>query len=462
MIQRTSASGAPSTASRRQADTTVQGSPQGSGLSRRQATLAVVVCWLLVVFDGYDLIVFGTVQTSLLEDTGWGLDNTSLGLMGSMAFVGMMIGALLAGRMADSWGRRRTILACAVTFSIFTILCAFAPSAWVFGVFRLLAGIGLGGLVPSANAMVAELVPERWRSSIATLMMSGVPIGGSLAALIGIPLIPALGWQSMFLVAVLALVIVVPMGLAYLPETLPSEAADRDRPEASQATGGAAKAGGFSLLLRDPFLLASIMFALATLATLFAWYGLGTCLPRAMEAQGYDLGSALTFSLSLNIGAVLGSIVTAWAGDRFGAVRSGVIAAALAGVALLSLLLSPPVWLVYVILMVAGVGTHGTQCLIIAAVANHYPGHLRGTALGWALGVGRLGAVTAPLVAGFLLDGGFGAGSIFVAFGVAALVAAVLLAVIIAQGNGGRTAARGSVAPEPAAQERVEQVRIAP
>lgn len=462
MIQRTSASGAPSTASRRQADTTVQGSPQGSGLSRRQATLAVVVCWLLVVFDGYDLIVFGTVQTSLLEDTGWGLDNTSLGLMGSMAFVGMMIGALLAGRMADSWGRRRTILACAVTFSIFTILCAFAPSAWVFGVFRLLAGIGLGGLVPSANAMVAELVPERWRSSIATLMMSGVPIGGSLAALIGIPLIPALGWQSMFLVAVLALVIVVPMGLAYLPETLPSEAADRDRPEASQATGGAAKAGGFSLLLRDPLLLASIMFALATLATLFAWYGLGTWLPRAMEAQGYDLGSALTFSLSLNIGAVLGSIVTAWAGDRFGAVRSGVIAAALAGVALLSLLLSPSVWLVYVILMVAGVGTHGTQCLIIAAVANHYPGHLRGTALGWALGVGRLGAVTAPLVAGFLLDGGFGAGSIFVAFGVAALVAAVLLAVIIAQGNGGRTAARGSVAPEPAAQERVEQVRIAP
>lgn len=161
MIQSTSASDAPSVAPRRQAAITVQGSPQGSGLSRRQATLAVVVCWLLVVFDGYDLIVFGTVQTSLLEDTNWGLDNAALGLMGSMAFVGMMIGALLAGRMADSWGRRRTILACAVTFSIFTILCAIAPSAWVFGAFRLLAGIGLGGLVPSANAMVAELVPER-------------------------------------------------------------------------------------------------------------------------------------------------------------------------------------------------------------------------------------------------------------------------------------------------------------
>jgi MFS transporter, AAHS family, benzoate transport protein len=432
----------------RQAPSPVSSTSGGSPLTRRQAAVAVVVCWLLVVFDGYDLIVFGTVQTSLKETTDWGLDDGSLGVVGSLAFVGMMLGALFAGRLADALGRRRTILACAVTFSVFTILCAFAPSAWVFGAFRLLAGIGLGGLVPSANAMVAELVPQRWRSSIATLMMSGVPIGGSLAALIGIPLIPAFGWESMFLVALLALVIVVPLGFAFLPETLPSEAPGQTSggDDQSSAASGTKKPGGFSQLLRDPYLLASIMFALATLATLFAWYGLGTWLPRAMQAQGYDLGSALTFALSLNIGAVLGSVITAWAGDRFGAVRSGVVAAALAGVALLCLLLSPPVGLVYVILMVAGVGTHGTQCLIIAAVANHYPAHLRGTALGWALGVGRLGAVTAPLVAGFLLNGGFGAGSIFVAFGVAAVVAAVLQVAIIVQGNGGRGAASKPVA----------------
>ncbi|HEY4614843.1 MAG TPA: aromatic acid/H+ symport family MFS transporter [Citricoccus sp.] len=423
--------------------------PRSSGaLTRRQSTIAVLVCWLLVVFDGYDLIVFGTVQTSLVQDTDWGLTDAGLGVVGSMAFVGMMIGALFAGRLADALGRRRTILACAITFSVFTILCAFAPSAWMFGLFRLVAGIGLGGLVPSANAMVAELVPHRWRSSIATLMMSGVPIGGSLAALIGIPVIPALGWPAMFLVAAIALVVVVPLGFAFLPETLASE--ERAGARASgPAAGGAdapARTGGFAGLLRPPYLLVSVMFALATLATLFAWYGLGTWLPRAMESLGYNLGSALTFSLSLNIGAVLGSIITAWAGDRYGAVRSGGAAAALAGVALLALLFSPPVWLVYVILMIAGVGTHGTQCLIIAAVSNHYPGYLRGTALGWALGVGRLGAVTAPLVAGFLLNNGYGAGSLFVAFGIAAVVAAILQVIIIAQGHGGRSTDRG-VAP---------------
>jgi AAHS family benzoate transporter-like MFS transporter len=420
--------------------------PSGT-LTRRQSTIAVIVCWLLVVFDGYDLIVFGTVQTSLVNDTDWGLTDAGLGIVGSMAFVGMMIGALFAGRLADALGRRRTILACAITFSVFTILCAFAPSAWAFGAFRLVAGIGLGGLVPSANAMVAELVSHRWRSSIATLMMSGVPIGGSLAALIGIPMIPALGWPSMFLVAAIALVVVVPLGFMYLPETLTSEHRARKAPATGSASTSPERVGGYAGLLRQPYLLVSIMFALATLATLFAWYGLGTWLPRAMESLGYNLGSALTFSLSLNIGAVVGSIVTAWAGDRYGAVKSGVVAAALAGVALLALLFSPPVWLVYLILMVAGVGTHGTQCLIIAAVSNHYPGYLRGTALGWALGVGRLGAVTAPLVAGFLLNNGYGAGSLFVAFGIAAALAAVLQVIIIAQGHGGRSTDRGVEAP---------------
>ena len=193
--------------------------------------LAVLVCWLLVVFDGYDLIVYGTVQSSLISDTGWGLTKATAGTIGSMAFAGMMIGAIFAGRMADTWGRRRTILGCAVVFSVFTILCAFAPNAAVFGALRLLAGIGLGGLVPSANALVAELVPTKWRSTIATLMMSGVPIGGSIAALAGIPLIPAFGWQVMFLVAVVALLVVIPLGLRYLPETLPPPEAPGSRPE---------------------------------------------------------------------------------------------------------------------------------------------------------------------------------------------------------------------------------------
>jgi AAHS family benzoate transporter-like MFS transporter len=407
------------------------------------SALAVLVCWLLVVFDGYDLIVYGTVQSSLISETGWGLTKATAGTIGSMAFLGMMIGAIFAGRMADSWGRRRTILGCAVIFSIFTILCAFAPNAAVFGALRLLAGIGLGGLVPSANALVAELVPAKWRSTVATLMMSGVPIGGSLAALVGIQMIPAFGWESMFLVAVLALVIVVPLGLKYLPETLapvggPDKAATVKEPS------------GFSSLLRAPYLGVSVLFAVATIATLFAWYGLGTWLPNLMQLAGYNLGSALTFALALNLGAVAGSVITAWAGTRFGPIPTAIAAAAVAAGALVVLVIGPPVGVVYFMLVLAGVGTHGTQCLIIAAVASHYPDHLRGTALGWALGTGRIGAVVAPQVGGLLLAGGLGVNSNFLAFAGAAAIAAVLLAAV-----GLKLKSKLSISPSPTGASNV-------
>jgi AAHS family benzoate transporter-like MFS transporter len=403
----------------------------------KQSALAVLVCWLLVVFDGYDLIVYGTVQSSLISETGWGLSKATAGTIGSMAFVGMMIGAIFAGRMADSWGRRRTILGCAVVFSVFTILCAFAPNAAVFGALRLLAGLGLGGLVPSANALVAELVPAKWRSTVATLMMSGVPIGGSVAALVGIQMIPTFGWESMFLVAVLALVIVVPLGLKYLPETLapvggPDKAATGKEPS------------GFSSLLRAPYLGISVLFAVATIATLFAWYGLGTWLPNLMQLAGYNLGSALTFALALNLGAVAGSVITAWAGTRFGPIPTAIAAAFVAAGALVVLVLGPPVGVVYFMLVLAGVGTHGTQCLIIAAVASHYPGHLRGTALGWALGTGRIGAVAAPQIGGLLLAAGLGVNSNFLAFAGAAAIAAVLLTAV-----GLKLKSKLSISPSP-------------
>ena len=390
--------------------------------------LAVLVCWLLVVFDGYDLIVYGTVQGSLISDTGWGLTKATAGTIGSMAFVGMMIGAVFAGRMSDTWGRRRTIIGCAVVFSLFTILCAFAPSAPVFGGLRLLAGIGLGGLVPSANALVAELVPEKWRSTIATLMMSGVPIGGSIAALAGIPLIPAFGWPVMFLVAVVALVVVIPLGIRFLPETLAPKPGGADRAGATESP--ARERAGFGSLLRAPYAGVSLLFAVATLVTLFAWYGLGTWLPNLMQLAGYNLGSALTFALALNLGAVAGSVLTAWAGTRFGPIPTAIAAAAVAAVALVVLVTGPPVAVVYLMLVLAGVGTHGTQCLIIAAVASHYPAHLRGTALGWALGVGRIGAVAAPQAGGLLLAAGLGVNSNFLAFAGAAAAAAVLITAV--------------------------------
>ncbi len=376
---------------------------------------AVVVCWLFVVFDGYDLIVYGNVIPSLQDE--WGISSSTAGTLGSLAFLGMMIGAVLAGRLSDAIGRKQAVIGCVVVLSVFTALCAVAPGPAMFGVLRLIAGIGLGGLVPTSNALAAELVPDKWRAAVATMMMSGVPIGGSIAALVGIPVIPNWGWRPMFLFALVPLFVLVPLAIKLLPK------------HAADVHPGNA-AGGFKELLGDRFRAISIMFAAVTVVTLLAWYGLGTWLPKLMQGEGTDLGNALTFSLALNLGAVVGSFLTAWGGVRWGSVPTSIVAALLAGVALLTLLLDPPVAAVYLIFVIAGVGTHGTQALIIAAVASYYPDHLRGTALGWALGVGRIGAVAAPQIGGWLLAAGLGANSNFVLFGVSALISALLLTVI--------------------------------
>jgi AAHS family benzoate transporter-like MFS transporter len=424
-----------------------------SGPSRRAAVIAVAICWALVVFDGYDLIVYGSVQNNLIENTGWGLNAASAGTIGSMAFVGMMLGAVFAGRLSDSWGRKKAIILCTVVFSVATVLCAFAPGAIAFAALRLVAGLGLGGLVPSANALAAELIPAKWRGSMATLMMSGVPIGGTIAALLGLGMIPAFGWQSMFLVAFIPLVVFVPLGLRFFPETLgAARTAAEDAASAALLSEGAPR-GGFAGLFRNGFGWISVLFAVSTLFTLFAWYGLGTQLPKIMRDSGSDLGPALTFTIALNLGAVAGSIITAWAGDKFGTVKVSVIAAALAGVGLVALIVAPAsnTVFIYAALVVAGVGTHGTQSLVIGAIASHYPSELRGTALGWALGVGRIGAVLAPQLSGLLLaTKTIPPATNFLMFGGAALLSAVFLGVIVARDVRGRRSA-AALTPEPVA-----------
>src|SRR6478735_1045874 len=411
--------------------------------ARRPAWLVTLLCWLIVVFDGYDLIVYGTTLPSLLEEKGWDLTPTSAGFIGSLAFTGMLVGALGAGLLSDKLGRRRTILWCTLWFSVFTALCAVAPGPAAFGAFRFVAGLGLGGLVPSANALTAEFVSRRHRSTVSTLMMSGVPIGGSVAALLGLWLLPLAGWRSMYAVAFAAVVVLLPLCYLLLPES-PTWLRAHGRVAEGKAIeaqfglehdpsdhSAETHAPGFRTILQGRFLRPTVLFAVATVATLFAWYGLGTWLPKLMGSDPrFDMGQPLTFLLALNLGAVLGSVVTAWAGVRFGPLRSAVVAAAVAAVALAFLLTYPSdATPIYAALILAGVGTHGTQCLIIAAVASHYPPTLRGTSLGFALGVGRLGAVLAPQVGGLLLDAGLGVGSNFLAFSVAAGLAAALLAV---------------------------------
>ncbi|MBW0102115.1 aromatic acid/H+ symport family MFS transporter [Pseudonocardia sp. KRD291] len=389
------------------------------------------LCWLVVALEGFDIVVLGVVLPSLLRATDWGLTPGTASLISAVGLVGIGVGALSVGPLADLIGRRRTMLIAVVTFSVLTLLCAFATGPLVFALLRFLAGLGLGGVLPVALAMVNEFSRAGRGGSATTILMTGYHVGAVLTALLGRLVIPGLGWQAMFVIGALPALALVPLIAARLPESLPG--VDRVTPSASR--------NPVSQLVRGGYLRSSIAFWVASFMGLLLVYGLNTWLPEIMLAAGYQLGAALTLLLVLNAGAVVGLLVAGRVADRIG-IRTttiGWFSAAALFLALLSIRL-PGVG-VYVSVLLAGVFVFSSQVLVYAWVSRHYPASARASALGAASGVGRLGAISGPLIGGALLGAGIAYPWGFYAFAAVALLGAVAVVGVGREDAGDRDSA---------------------
>jgi len=179
--------------------------------------MVMALCALLLIFDGYDLFIYGVVLPVLMQE--WGLTPMQAGALGSYALFGMMFGALGFGTLADRIGRKKGIAICFALFSSATILNGFASSPTEFGIFRFIAGLGCGGLMPNAVALMNEYAPKRLRSTLVAVMFSGYSVGGMLSAGVGIYMLPRFGWESMFFAAAVPLLLL-PVILYYLPESV--------------------------------------------------------------------------------------------------------------------------------------------------------------------------------------------------------------------------------------------------
>lgn len=186
----------------------------------RATVIVVLVCWFMTIFEGYDIVVYGTVVPSLLHYKLWSLNPAQAGAISSVIVVGMLLGALCVGPLADLFGRRNTVLLDLVVFPLSLFLCGLAPTPLMFSIFRFIGGLGLGGIIPTSAAITVEYAPPRWRSLAYTIMFSGYGVGGVLAAGLAIPLIPAFGWQIMFYLNAIACLIAVPLAYYFLPESI--------------------------------------------------------------------------------------------------------------------------------------------------------------------------------------------------------------------------------------------------
>ena len=292
--------------------------------SGQQARSLNTVRWVLalatvgLIFDGYDLVVYGAVVSTFLRDASQigTVTPPMAGALGSYALFGMMFGALFFGPLSDRIGRKKVIALCVILFSFFTFLNGFARDVLEFGVCRFIAGLGIGGVMPNVVALMTEYAPKKIRNLLVTIMFSGYSVGGMLSAGLGMWLVPDFGWASVFFVAIIPLVLL-PVIWKLLPESpgflsrgnQTSHLANivktlnpnfKHQPddvfvypiEASNSTPLVA-------LFKDGRTLTTIMFWVSFFMCLLMVYALGSWLPKLMNQAGYPLGSSIMFLMVL-------------------------------------------------------------------------------------------------------------------------------------------------------------------
>jgi len=400
----------------------------------RYAGWVAPLCWMTVALEGFDLVVLGVVLPALLDEPGWGLTPNTASLVSVVGLVGVMVGALFVGTISDYIGRRQTMLWTVISFSILTLLCAFAPNPWIFGLLRFLAGLGLGGVLPTALALVNEYATRGRGGAATTNMMTGYHVGAVLTALLGIIIIEPLGWHWMFVVGALPALVLVPVMWRYLPESaafLRVRAGLADRTAGRSASSTApARANPISTLFHHGLGRSTIAFWVTSFMGLLLVYGLNTWLPQIMKSAGYQLGAALALLLVLNAGGVAGLLVAGRVSDRIGNRRATIFWFTGAALFLALLSIKLPGVGIYVSVFLAGVFVFSSQVLVYAYVGHVYPTSARGTAMGTASGVGRAGAISGPLIGGWLLTAGLAYPWGFYIFAVVAAIGAVCVALV--------------------------------
>jgi benzoate transport len=387
------------------------------------------LCWIAVALEGFDLVVLGVVLPSLLKYDDWGLNPNSASVISVIGLVGVMIGALAAGTVSDLIGRRKAMLWTVISFSVLTLLCAFAPNPLTFGILRFLAGLGLGGVLPTALALINEYALRGRGGRATTTMMTGYHVGAVLTALLGILVVDRFGWQWMFVIGALPALVLVPLMIKYLPESnafLESRAAGpAPKPIATKSVTSAKNP--ITMLFHHGLARSTVAFWVTSFMGLLLVYGLNTWLPQIMREAGYELGAALALLLVLNVGAVLGLLVAGQVADKIGNRRAAIAWFSIAALFLALLSIKLPGFGVYISVLLTGMFVFSAQVLVYAYVAHVYPAAARGTALGGAAGIGRLGAITGPLITGVLLTAGVAYPWGFYLFAVVAAIGAVAI-----------------------------------
>ncbi|KQN55718.1 MFS transporter [Erwinia sp. E602] len=421
----------------------IRGLINQGGLSRYQKRI-IALSFAIVAMDGMDIALMGFIAPAL--KTAWGVSNHQLGLVISAALIGLALGAMFAGPLADRFGRRVMILSSVFFFGLWTLATAFSQNLDQLMLFRFLTGLGLGAAMPNVGTLVAEYSPERKRAFLITVVFCGFTFGAASGGFAASWLIPHYGWHSVLVMGGVLPLLLLPLLMRGLPESVrfmltrnaPAaqvrQIVERMRPGSTREDSRfelnepQVKEAAVRLVLSRQYRFGSLMLWGSYFMGLFLVYLIGSWLPSLVKDVGMTVTQAALVTAMYQAGGTVGSLFAGWMMDRFNAnlalaaiYFSGAIATVGIGFA------PADAWLLSAIAFCSGFCLNGANTGMNALSASYYPTRARATGSSWMHGIGRIGAILSAFAGAQMLSMGWNITDVFSFLAIPAVLTSLML-----------------------------------
>lgn len=402
-----------------------------------------LICLFTRTLDGYEINMFSVIIPGMLKEGK--LSPLQMGFLASCSMYGMIFGSIGFGMLADKIGRKHSIAMCIFLFSFFSGMCAFTDSFPVFVTYRFLSGVGMAGLLPVLTSQLSEYSPLKIRATLVSSGILGQAFGAQLSAGVAMLLLSYLGlhWKSMFYVGFSPLLLI-PFIYLYMSDSITYYIKKGDKASIAKTLAKAdpeyvpaaddeyqvrtfpGKKASFGSLFRHGMASTTLILWALIFIDLFIIFGLSTWLPKMLMGQGYSFKSSLVLTWVWFLGPLVGVPTLGYVADRFG-YKPALIGCYIFGAIVFTIIsTSPGFYFLMGMAFLGGAVVHGTQGVASSYVCSCYPVAIRSTAMGWASGLGRLGASIGAGLGGVLIAYHFTFQQIILVWGVAALCGAGL------------------------------------